>query len=863
MAGAAAVVAANAKHSRSSHPRRSAAMEAMGKAIQSAANEVRHIRENLGSSTVKVGQAPSDDDNRVLPQLFDSWRERVSDDLSSTPPGSYSHSMSKSNSSRHNSHTVHTGSSQSKTQSKRAPVRGYTKNFHSLLSQLRCEHERQVHSLRQENMQLRHKLGSDADASQMAQSWHGFDTLHGMSSDGKDVKEACMPDDSSRFHSKFSIPSSAGAESLKKIGKHLQEQPATLEPSAAWQASDLRIHRDQDQDQDKIDSLRALFKVDKAEGKIIMASDLLEALEDRSSQNKIDQLGVEGIMAELHEISMSRAGAGGSAKPARGRRRSMMEMPVISYLSFESLILLPELASLASPSNASAIEAVQAALLRQVRITEVPAGPAIKSLASEPFNSWGKQKGPSEQLHDRRAARHKRVLAVLQVIVTLTIVLSTSGLGISMDNSPGWVGWLVFEIFCAFVFGIEVIIKVSLFTPKGYFCGEESMWNILDFLLAGLAIGDVIVSILAQDAPTTGNMYAIFRAFRLARLVRILKLVRIPLLRELASMVSALVLSAPWLFWVIIVLTIIIYMCAIVMRSGVTAIVRDDLETCPHPDTIYREDYATNRVPSQCKLHWLYGREYCPTIIKCSLTIFRCFIGDCTTNNGRSLVAIFSEGWGTPFNLAYCAVMTCVMFGLFNVITATFIEATLTGLKQSENARKYKRLEDRNYIKEKIQELTQVMKGLALDRRRQGKASVRLGDGTVNQPHMKGVFGMSTGTIPDVDKDEEILFFTEGDFGEIIKNSKVRQLLEDLDIVVEPRRSSFEAFDVDGDQQLSLEELIGGLLRVRGELQKLDVVSVQLSLMKLSEQFEKLQNQTEMLSTGGWSQKGWPLSNRL
>lgn len=49
------------------------------------------------------------------------------------------------------------------------------------------------------------------------------------------------------------------------------------------------------------------------------------------------------------------------------------------------------------------------------------------------------------------------------------------------------------------------------------------------------------------------------------------QLMNLPLLAELANMISAMVIGVPWLFWVTILLSGVLYVCGIVLRSTVSA----------------------------------------------------------------------------------------------------------------------------------------------------------------------------------------------------------------------------------------------------------------------------------------------------
>ncbi|CAE7153599.1 HERC1, partial [Symbiodinium pilosum] len=61
----------------------------------------------------------------------------------------------------------------------------------------------------------------------------------------------------------------------------------------------------------------------------------------------------------------------------------------------------------------------------------------------------------------------------------------------------------------------------------------------------------------------------------------------------------------------------------------------------------------------------------------------------------------------------------------------------------------------------------------------------------------------------------------------------VRMLLNELDVNVEPRPGVFEAFNSEEDGTVSISELVSGLMRLRGDLHKVDLVIAQMGLENL------------------------------
>merc|ERR1712190_40703 len=87
-------------------------------------------------------------------------------------------------------------------------------------------------------------------------------------------------------------------------------------------------------------------------------------------------------------------------------------------------------------------------------------------------------------------------------------------------------------------------------------------------------------------------------------------------------------------------------------------------------------------------------------------------IGDFSTASGKSLSAILSRGYGGPFNAAFVIMMVMIIFGLFNIITAIFVDATTAGLKHNDAKRKYASQHERKFVRTKLHSLIQVVEGI-------------------------------------------------------------------------------------------------------------------------------------------------------
>eukprot|EP00930_Biecheleria_cincta_P009516 TRINITY_DN11127_c1_g1_i1.p1 TRINITY_DN11127_c1_g1~~TRINITY_DN11127_c1_g1_i1.p1 ORF type:complete len:951 (+),score=187.09 TRINITY_DN11127_c1_g1_i1:54-2855(+) len=580
--------------------------------------------------------------------------------------------------------------------------------------------------------------------------------------------------------------------------------------------------------QEKAKMLQKLFRVQSPEAKVVIASELAAVLSKQThhavaaSDMHIAILQLRGIHAKL------------SVTKARHRRDAIWDHgAVIAWAAFQSLMLIPDLASHADPEMSVLIFNLQHALL---------SGPSNASrLSAFQFASESIAVRPSWP---------RIYLQVLDLVVMISVCTSVLSLGMSVDNDPEALGWLVLEGCLALIFLAEIISKVVVSSPRVYFLGPGRHWNWLDSLVTTFAISDVMLS--ASDYISTSDNLAaklsensqtgmILRTLRVARFARMVRLRKIPLLRELSSMLSGLLISMPWLFWVFLLLIAVIYVCAIIARTAVTFMVlqQPNLDACGPADNYSLDDPSA---PEGCKLHLLYGIEYCSSMWVCMLTIFRCICGDCTTRLGRQLAPIFFQGFGATFELTYTFGMVMVIFGLFNVITAIFVDATVSGLKYNETQRKYAKLSESSYLNEKLSQLVQEIANRARHFRRERLRRT---------PLMHDLRYRNNGNIDDsVEEDgsedtsiafKDELMLTETEFISIMMSSEVRALLDDMNISMEPRGGIFEAFDQSGDGQLTMTEIVSGLMRLRGEMQKNDIVAAQLAIASLQKRVGDLQ----------------------
>jgi len=329
----------------------------------------------------------------------------------------------------------------------------------------------------------------------------------------------------------------------------------------------------------------------------------------------------------------------------------------------------------------------------------------------------------------------------------------------------------------------------------------------------------------------------IFRAFRLIRIVRIIKLAHSPLLRDLSNMVIGCVVGLPSLLWVLLLLMLILYMTGMMFRLivgneegrsyiGECGMLPDDAISLLSYDDAFDVDRT------DCVVHWMYGEEFFGSVPASMFTAFRFMLGDYGTLAGRSLVVAFEKGYGNRFRIPFVIWMVVVIFGIFNVITAVFVDATSSGLKLMGLKRKYARKYERTYVKHKLKALVTRLSAI-LSESKMGYSS----EGT----------GVEMRTM----RLEEFLV--------LLVDEEFNSLLQDLDIEIWDPVGFFETCDTDYSGEVTVEEFIQGVLKLRGDPHKCDVVATFLAIRSVQRQLDEvLSRRPDAHHTGAARVEGSP-----
>merc|ERR1719401_3094668 len=138
----------------------------------------------------------------------------------------------------------------------------------------------------------------------------------------------------------------------------------------------------------------------------------------------------------------------------------------------------------------------------------------------------------------------------------------------------------------------------------------------------------------------------------------------------------------------------------------------------------------------------------------------------------------------------YCGGMTIAIFGLFNVITAMFVEATMNGLKHNDVQRRHNKLYERRYVRARLQspvDRVRAIKGVAAPVGKQAEASSPRSQSSRMSRSNSNVWTFWRTQEPEDLFDDDgmggiLPTLSETEFYQVMQDPQVFSILESLDI---------------------------------------------------------------------------------
>eukprot|EP00930_Biecheleria_cincta_P084279 TRINITY_DN73771_c0_g1_i1.p1 TRINITY_DN73771_c0_g1~~TRINITY_DN73771_c0_g1_i1.p1 ORF type:complete len:628 (+),score=120.33 TRINITY_DN73771_c0_g1_i1:32-1885(+) len=383
-------------------------------------------------------------------------------------------------------------------------------------------------------------------------------------------------------------------------------------------------------------------------------------------------------------------------------------------------------------------------------------------------------------------------LACKNGVPAFVILANSFVVGLSQDDDPDKLVWLVLET-CFVIFYIcELIVGIKIAGSIRTFYSYRQLWNWFDTFCACTGLIDCGVSWIytLTDMKRTQRLsqFLVIKVFRLARVVRLIRLARHRVFDELRLMVIGLAAGSRVLFWSFVLLMMIVYIL------GVTCSLLIDNK----------------------------AHEEFRSLDASMFTVFRCITGDCTKKDGRPLAEEMREQVGELFSLAYVLITVCVTIGVFNLITAIFID----NVTSSQVQRKQRLLSD-NTLKFEADFKMHLCRLLGIKGWKQvAKARlplrerIRVFDGGLNK--------CAAEEIP------RILF------NQWLEDRSLLDTLEEAEVEVSFAQALFDSLDANGSGALGLEEICDGFVKLRGPVGKSDVIGMSLRIDLMLKTLDKI-----------------------
>mmetsp|Transcript_37315 Transcript_37315/g.81515 ORF Transcript_37315/g.81515 Transcript_37315/m.81515 type:complete len:688 (+) Transcript_37315:105-2168(+) len=187
------------------------------------------------------------------------------------------------------------------------------------------------------------------------------------------------------------------------------------------------------------------------------------------------------------------------------------------------------------------------------------------------------------------ASRHFRVIRLLRLVKLIRVVVqadfswtegpcfqSTVGIVIffnsiiiGVETDFKWDGWWWIEQALLLFFSFELVCRLkNSGLYRFYFGGDDLAWNHLDTFIVLGGIGDQwllpVIELIAGNSSqhVIGKVMMLVRMMRLFRIMRLLRLVKI--VQPLYNLAMGIVEALQGMFWVLVIMTMFIYVVAIV-----------------------------------------------------------------------------------------------------------------------------------------------------------------------------------------------------------------------------------------------------------------------------------------------------------
>jgi len=223
----------------------------------------------------------------------------------------------------------------------------------------------------------------------------------------------------------------------------------------------------------------------------------------------------------------------------------------------------------------------------------------------------------------------------------------------------------------------------------------------------------------------------------------------------------------------------------------------------------------------------LLGRNYAPNVTewfnsvpRSMLSTFRCSFGDCSTIGGTPIFEWVQQERGTFYSVIFCLFAFSITIGLFNVISAIFVESTMAAAQKMAQEKKQRRHADEHLLASRVTRLiTCILKH-------------------TEHGGLHGNFAEAVDELFEIEVARSVI-------DETIQDPQAKEILDQLDINPQDRTRLSDIFDPDNGGTISLADVAAGIRRLRGEPRRSDIVCVDLMIRSIQAQLAEIHMQIQ------------------
>lgn len=416
------------------------------------------------------------------------------------------------------------------------------------------------------------------------------------------------------------------------------------------------------------------------------------------------------------------------------------------------------------------------------------------------------------------------------VLPAVVIMLSGFVMGLEAEKESLGISdfslFILESLFLVF-FSIEFIVKLIITGPSDFFFGNDWGWAWFDFVCVVVSAVQVVEQIVAdptkqKTADGGGSIGSLMKVVKLMRLGRSIRLLKYKIFTELKSMVLGIFTGLKVFLWAVVLLLLVCYFWAIVMNMFYGSI-----EMLP--------EFRT-----------LSGSVF---------TVFRCVTDGCSAYDGTPLQerlrmglnVVTNETFSAPFPEALFFFMWIFLYlfvtvGIFNLIIAVFINNVNEGSTKKKQHQLGMTASKTELALAHAFRSQCIEAGLAHER---PKLAQRFTQVVFHK--LQDIESIATGKPPRRKRDMEHrtamikkemmrkgVIVDEEAFSHWIRDSRCLNALDDAEIDISMKYELFELLDTEIRGNLTFTDLLDGLMKCRGPVSKVDIVSIRLQVKFLT-----------------------------